>query len=143
MANVTIGYGATVSFKIGAATAVVLAEVTSIGLPNPQIAEVDATHFNSPGRAREYIAGLIDNGTITIGINYDAGSTTDDTIIAAMAETAPITVTVTIPTSSGTAEKFNFPGIVNGYEKEIPIDDRQTATVSVRVAGAVTQAAAA
>lgn len=143
MANVTIGYGATVSIKIGAATAVVLAEVTSIGLPNPQIADVLATHFNSPGRSNEYIAGLIDNGEIPIGMNYDAGSATDDQINLAMAETAPVTVTITIPTTSGVAEKFTFPGIVKGYEKEIPIDDRQTATITIRVAGAVVQAPAA
>ena len=143
MANVTIGHGSTVSFKIGAAAAVMIAEVTSIGLPNPQIADVEATHFQSPDRAREYIPGLKDNGEIAIGINYDAGSATDDQVNLAMAETAPITVTITIPTVSGTDQEFTFPGIVKGYEKNIPIDDRQTATITIRVAGAVTQEAAA
>jgi hypothetical protein len=142
MANVVIGYGASVSFKIGAGSAVDLGEVTSIGLPNPQQSDVEATHFASPGRAREYIPGLTDNGEISIGINFDAGSTTDDTVNDAMAETAPIEVTVTVPTSSGVSEKFTFPGIVKGYEKTIPIDDRQTAMVTIRVAGAVVQAAA-
>lgn len=143
MANVVIGYGAAVTFKIGVATAVPLGEVISIGLPNPQQSDVEATSFGSPGRAREYIPGLIDNGEIAIGINFDAGSATDDLVNEAMAETSPITVTVTVPTSSGVSEKFTFPGIVKGYEKSIPIDDRQTATITIRVAGAVVQAAVA
>ena len=143
MADVVIGYGAKVSFKIGAGVATFLAEVTSVGLPNPQISDVDATHFESPGRAREYIPGLIENGEIPIGINFDAGSVTDALINDAMAETAPITVAITVPTSTGVDETFTFPGIVKGYEKSIPIDDRQTATVTIRVAGAVTQAPAA
>lgn len=143
MADVVIGHGATVSIKIGAATAVKIAEVISIGLPNPQQSDVEATHFESPGRTREYIPGLIENGEIPIGINFDAGSETDDLINEALAETAPVTVIITIPTTSGTDQSFTFPGIVKGYEKEIPIDDRQTATVTVRVAGAVVQAAVA
>lgn len=142
MANVTIGHGSTVSFKIGAAAPVFVAEVTSVGLPNPQIAEVEATHFLSPDRAREYIGGLKDNGEIPIGINYDAGSATDTLVNEAMSETAPIEVTIAVPTVSGVKQEFTFPGIVKGFEKTIPIDDRQTAVITVRVAGAVTQAPA-
>lgn len=143
MADVVIGYGAKVSFKIGAGVATFLAEVNSIGLPNPQISDVDATHFESPGRAREYIPGLIENGEIPIGINFDAGSETDELINDAMAETAPITIVISVPTSSAVFETYTFPGIVKGYEKSIPIDDKQTATVTIRVAGAVVQAPAA
>lgn len=142
MSNVKTGFGATVSIKIGAAAAVVLAEVISLGLPNPQVADVRATHFTSPGRAEEYIAGLIENGEIPIGMNYDAGSATDTQVTLAMAETAPVTVVITVPTFSGVAQKFTFPGIVKGYERNIPLDDRMTAVMNVRVAGAVVQAAA-
>jgi hypothetical protein len=142
MADVVTGFGATVSFKIGAAAPVVLAEVISLGLPNPQVSDVEATHFNSPGRAREYIQGLIDNGEIPIGINYDAGSATDDQVLLALAATEPIEVVISIPTFSGTDQEFTFPGIVKGYERNIPLDDRMTALITVRVAGAVDQGAA-
>lgn len=143
MANTSIGYGASVTFKIGSAAAVEVAEVISIGLPNPQISDVEATHFKSPDRSMEYIPGLKANGEIPIGINYDAGSPTDDLVNDAMAETAAIQVVITVPTASGAFQKFTFPGIVKGYEKNIPIDDRQTAVITVRVAGAVVQAAVA
>lgn len=143
MADVVTGYGATVSIKIGSAAAVVLGEVISIGLPNPQVGEAEATHFQSPDRAREYIPTLKENGEIPIGINYDAGNATDDQVNAAQASTVPVEVVISIPTSSGTDQTFTFPGIVKGYEKTVPIDDRQTAVITIRVAGAVVQAAAA
>jgi hypothetical protein len=141
MANVRTGYGAKISIKIGAATAVEIAEVISLGLPNPQIGDVKATHFQSPDRAEEYIPGMKENGEIPIGINFDAGSTTDGLINDAMAETGTVEIVISIPTVAGTDQTFTFPGIVKGYEKTVPIDDRQTAVITVRVAGAVVQAA--
>jgi hypothetical protein len=141
MANVRIGYGATCAFKIGAGALTALAEVISVGLPNPQVGDVLATHFLSPGRQNEYISGMIENGEIPVGINFDGGSATDALIVSAMAETDPIEVTITVPTSSGVDQLYRFPGIVKGYEKTIPIDDRQTAVVTIRVAGAVEQEA--
>jgi predicted secreted protein len=142
MANTTIGWNAELWIDNDAGTPTQVAEVISISLPNPQVAEVEATHFQSPGRAREYITGLIENGEITFGINYNAGSATDTLINSALNDDQPREVMVSVPTVSGVNQEFTFPGIVKGYEKTIPIDDRQTATITIRVAGAVVQAAA-
>lgn len=142
MANVVIGHGAQFWIDNSSAVATKVAEVIEISLPNPQQSDVEATHFESAGRTREYIPGLIDNGEISISINYDAGSATDTLILSALADTEARECMVSIPTSSGTAQEFTFPGIVKGYERNIPIDDRQTATITIRVAGAVVQAAA-
>jgi predicted secreted protein len=143
MADVVIGYGAEWWLENSSDTLMKVAEVTSIGLPNPQQSDVEATHFESPGRTREYIAGLIDNGEITFGMNFDAGSASDTLITEAMTSGEVRDMMVSLPTSSGTNQEFTFPGIIKGYEKTVPIDDRQTATITVRVAGAVVQAAAA
>lgn len=142
MANVVIGYGAQWWLANASDTLVKMAEVTAVGLPNPQQSDVEATHFESPSRTREYVAGLIDNGEITFSINFDAGSATDLAITEAMASGEVRDQMVSVPTSSGANQEFAFPGIVKGYEKSVPIDDRQTATVTVRVAGAVVQSAA-
>ena len=142
MANVTIGYNAELWIDNDSGTPTQVAEVISISLPNPQVSDVEATHFNSPGRAREYIPGLIENGEITFGINFDAGSASDTLINSALNDDTPRDIMVSVPTVSGVNQEFTFPGIVKGYEKTIPIDDRQTATITVRVAGAVVQTAA-
>lgn len=121
-----------------------IAEVISIVPPNPQTDAIEATHFKSPNRAREYISGLIEYGEITVGINYIAGSPSDVILTGAQASGASRAAKIVIPTSTASAPNgwaFTFDAIVTGYEKDIPIDDRQTATITLRVAGAVTEAA--
>ena len=130
MSDVKIGYGAQFYMDSALGAETKLAEVTQIGLPNPQQSDVEATHFESPGRAREYVPGLIDNGEITIGLNYIGGSETDLLLTAAMASGDVRDCRVVIPAEDGTWQ-FSFSGIVKGYEKDIPIDDRQTATPEV------------
>lgn len=136
-----IGYGATVSMTLGG-TATVLAEVIEIGLPNPQVDDVEATHFKSPDRTKEYIAGLIENGEISLAINWVPGSTDDLAISTAQKAGEAVETVISVPTAS-TDQTFTFDAIIKGYEKTIPIDDRMTAALTLRVAGAVTQAAAA
>lgn len=143
MANVVIGYGAEAWLDNASDVSTKIGEVTSISLPNPQQADVEATHFESPGRTREYIAGLIDNGEITIGINFNAGSATDTLVTEAMTSGEVRDMMISVPTVSGVAQEYTFPVVIKGYEKTVPLDDRQTATITARVAGAVVQAAAA
>lgn len=138
MADVKIGYGAGLWMADEDGELQEIAEVTSIGLPNPQQDDVDATHFKSPNRQREFIPGLIDNGEIQFGTNYIAGSDSDTLITEAIQAGEVRDIVVAIP-AGATFQYFEFSGIVKGYEKEIPIDDKQTATLTVRVSGAVTQ----
>lgn len=140
MADVKIGYGAGLWIADDEGDLVEIAEVTAIGLPNPQQDDVDATHFKSPNRQREFVAGLIDNGEIQFGTNYIAGSASDTLITEAMQSGEVRDIVVAIP-AGASFQYFEFSGIVKGYEKDIPIDDRQTATITVRVSGAVTQSA--
>jgi predicted secreted protein len=137
--DVQIGYGC--QFWLHNGTALTkLAEVMQVSLPNEQVDEVEATHMESPNRTREYVSGLIDPGEITLELNYIAGSTTDTLINAAKASGAQRDCKIVVPAKTA-AQAFTFKGIVKGYERNAPIDDRQTATVTIRIAGAVTQAA--
>lgn len=138
MANVKIGYGAGLWIADDTDALTEIAEVISIALPNPQQNDVVATHFKSPGRSNEYIAGLIDQGEVAFGLNYIAGSASDLLINEALEAGEPRDVVVAIP-AGASFQYFEFSAIIKGYEKEIPIDDRQTATITMRVNGAVTQ----
>jgi predicted secreted protein len=119
-----------------------LAEITAVSLPNAQVAEVEATHFGSPNRRREYVSGLIDDGEGTFEMNYMPGSATDALIRAALADHAARGYEIRVPDGSG---EWVISGdcIVTGYERNVPIDDRMTATMTVRFTGASTEAAAA
>ncbi|MES2494636.1 MAG: phage tail tube protein [Pseudomonadota bacterium] len=137
MTNARIGYGAQFYMQATSVAAVLtkLGEVTSIGLPNEQRGEAEATHFESPGQTREYIATLIDGGELPVTINWIPGDATDDLIVAAKASGSRLIMRTVVPGG----QQFTYPGIVKGIEREMPIDDRMTATITIRVAGAVVQ----
>ena len=136
-----IGIGATLSIENGSATLTQVGEVIEIGLPNPQTEDVEATHFGSPNRQREFIPGLIDNGEAMFRINWVPGNAADTLISQAQTAGVARDIEVEIPSGVATKQKFAFKGIVKGFEKDVPLDDRMTATVTIRVAGAVTQTA--
>ncbi|MFS0736933.1 phage tail tube protein [Sphingomonas sp. 1P06PA] len=142
MSDAKIGYGG--QFWIHNGTALTkIAEVTSISLPNEQVDDVEVTHLESPNRTREYIAGMIDPGEITIEMNYIAGSASDDLISEAKADAVAVAMKIVVPATGGD-QQFTFNGIIKGYERSgLVADEAQMATLTVRIAGAVTQAAAA
>jgi len=142
MTTARIGWGAQLWLDAANGTLTQLGEITSISLPNPQVADVEATHFTSPNRRREYIAGLIEDGEGTFEMNYDPNSATDQLIRAALADGVARSYKIVVPDSSVNWE-ITGECLVKGYERSVPIDDRMTATLTVRFTGAVTEAAAA
>lgn len=136
-----IGYGATFSLHDGTSL-VALGEVTAISLPSSETAEVEATHFTSPNRRREYIAGMIDDGEGTFEMNLEPGSATDTLIRAAQTAGNSRAYKIVIPKTTGTWEVTGTV-IVRRYERNVPIDDKMTATLTVRFTGGATEAAGA
>lgn len=136
-----IGYSTRFFMQATAAAAALtkLAEVTSVALPNEQTAEVEVTHYESPGRTREFIPGMNDAGEITVEMNFHPGSDTDAMLAAAKADGQVRTMRIVTPQDDD-QQMYTFPGFVRGYERALPMDDRLTATVTIRVAGAVVQA---
>jgi predicted secreted protein len=80
MTDARIGYGTEFWLEDDTSPTPVLTqlgEILSVSVPNSQIEDVEATHMESPGRRREWISGLIDDGEGTFEMNYVAGSATD------------------------------------------------------------------
>ncbi len=141
MTAAKIGWGATFSLHNGT-TLVPLGEITSISIPAAETDEVEATHFTSPNRRREYISGLIEDGEGTFEMNLEPGSATDILIRAAQAAGDTRTYEIVIPKPTGTW-KIAGSCIVRRYERMVPIDDKMTASLTVRFTGAVTETAVA
>lgn len=134
-----IGYGAEFWLDNASNVLTQLSEILSVTPPQSVGADVEATHMASPSRRREYIAGLIDDGEGTFEMNYVAGSATDLLIQAALTDGATRSYKIVIPDGS-TGWEVTGDCIVKGYERNIPIDDRMTATLTVRFSGAATEA---
>lgn len=139
MTSARIGHGTCFFLDDASDTLTELSELIGITTPNFQTDDVDATHFKSPGRVREYIAGLTDPGEGEFEFNLVPGSATDLLLQAALDDGVTRDYEIVIPTNTtGTTQKFAGQCIVKGYAREIPIDDKMMGTVTVRFSGAVT-----
>lgn len=137
-----IGWGAKFSLASALDVLTELSEITGIGVPQDEVDTVEATHFGSPQARREYIAGLVESGDGEFEINYVPGSATDLLVRAAIADRAQRDYMIEIPTAAGTWEITGV-CVVTSYGRQIPIDDRMSATIMVKFTGAVTEAAGA
>ncbi|MEC8015355.1 MAG: phage tail tube protein, partial [Pseudomonadota bacterium] len=54
----------------GSTTYTLIGEITSIKPPSVEREAIDASHLNSPGDVREYIAGMLNAGAVNIGLNH-------------------------------------------------------------------------
>ena len=131
MADGMIGYGSTVRVGVGETpTWTALALVGDLELPDEQADEVEVTHMASPGRRKQFIAGLIDGGSVGVPINYIPGNATDVLLQSLKASRELVLVEFT-PTAGGTAETFS--GYLSGYARSAPIGDKMTATATFRL----------
>lgn len=142
MSDALIGWGAGVQIHNGTAL-VELDEVVSFPLPEDESDEVEVTHLKSPDRRREYIAGLIDGGTVDIELNYVPNSATDQLIRAQRASGAVRTVVFTLPDGDAGWE-ITTSAFIKGYARgPVAVDQKMNAVVRLRITGAQTEAAAA
>lgn len=124
--NAALGYGVLFGIKNGGGTFDNVAEVTNVKPPAYARDAIEATHMESPDRFREYIAGLMDAGEVSIEINYVPSAS--DVVIAALAA-GKGTFKITHPNSV----TLTFDAIVTNYEPQLPLDDKMTAAATFKV----------
>ena len=123
-----IGFGAAFGIKSGS-TYTAVAEVVSIEGPSFAREAVDATHLGSADGYREYIAGLMDGGEVSIEMNYIPSAS--DTIVAALQANTMGSFQITF--SSGI--RFQFDAVVTAYSVTTPLADKMTASATFKVSG--------
>ena len=139
MADGMIGYGSTVRIGRGATpTWTELQLVGDIEMPDEQIDEIEVTHMKSPGRRKQFIAGLTDGGEVSIPMNYIAGSASDELCQEIKASGEQVLIEITLPVLSGqTATPEVFSGYLSGYARTAPVNDKMTATATFRLSESV------
>jgi predicted secreted protein len=125
-------------------TLVKVAELLSVAPPRRSRATIDATTHDSTGGAQEFIAaGIYDPGEVSGSVNYIAGSTGDDAMIAAVTDGVKRDFRI-VAKSSADTEDLDFSGFVTDYGiDELPVDGKQTASFTIKVTGVIDQAASA
>lgn len=132
-----IGYGITllVSDAFPAVTPVnVIGNITDFTPPSATRDIVDVTSSSSPNFAREFIAGLIDFGEASAGLVWDLGTPSDLLLRALLTERERRTWRASFAQYTP-ARLLTFTAFLTGYEPSAPMEDKMTATITLKVTG--------
>ncbi|MBR9840210.1 MAG: hypothetical protein GYB50_20305 [Rhodobacteraceae bacterium] len=137
MSDGMIGYGSIVRIGRGATpTWSTLDLVGDLEMPDEQVDEVEVTHMQSPGRRKQFIAGLTDSGEVGVPMNYIPGSATDVLLKELRASREEVLVEITL-TDDVDAEPETFSGFLKGYSRTAPVGDKMTAVATFRLSAEV------
>jgi len=129
---IDIGTGATVGFG----TSSFSANITGININGISRGVVDTTHLGTT-TARTFIpTDLIDAGEFELEIQHDVSKYPP---IKGAAET--ITLTYPLSTGGTTAGSYSFTGFATNYDANIPLEELQTGTLTIKISGDITTVA--
>jgi len=133
------GYGATVKFTYGtASTTVTISQITKISMTGGSIGKIDiSTMSGGTAKAKEYISGMTDTGTLAFDVNFDASNNT--TWLPLVGTSGTWLVMFADHTTPTNASKFSSSGYLEPFGFDAPMDGAPiTQTFNVALSGAVT-----
>src|SRR5262245_45104319 len=112
--NALLGYATTVWYADALSPGVWTQahQVIEVTPPHQVADDVDATHFTSPNRTREYIQGLIEPGEASFGMNRVPGGTSETALLSLQTSGAQRMFRFIWPNNT----IWDFPAYVKGYE---------------------------
>jgi len=132
------------SFKIEISSVYTsVAQVRDINGPNMSRDTVEVTSRDSAGQAKEYLAGLLENGEVTFDLVYDPDSQTHSASASGGLITLLAAGTLNnfrVSFADTTATTATFAGLVTCSQPTMPLDGAQTASVTIKVSGQITWA---
>ena len=127
------GYGITLSYDDGGSP-VSITDITEITPPEVTKETIETTHHGSSGGAREFISGLVDGGEMSVTVNYDPGDTSHSYLrTAANSANSGTPDSFTLTYSDSSTDEFS--GYVTGMSVEAPMDDKVSATFTIKITG--------
>lgn len=108
-----------------------IASVTNISGPGLSRDTIDVTAHDSPNRYREFVGSLVDPGDVSLDLNYDPD--VHDVLVADLEDDEPRNYKIVFP--APITATWSFAGVMSGFEQTAPIDDKLTATITIKVSG--------
>jgi hypothetical protein len=134
---VTTGLGSTFKLADASALLTLLGEIVELPVPNGSTDLIDATNFGTTG-FRDYIQSpLRDGEEADIVMNWIPNSATDTLCLAALGATRAFEIVV--PAGASHTYKFTGSVLVRNYVRNNPMDDKRTATLTVKWVSAITE----
>lgn len=110
-------------------------EIRTIGGPDGSAPTIDVTDLDST--AREYILGLKDEGSFSLGIMYRPDNAVHQTLRNAWGARTQLQFRIDFTDDSTTRWEFN--GFVTGFSQNMGVDTVVEATVGIKITGAIVE----
>jgi len=117
-------------FKIGADA---VANLTDVSGPNIAVDSIDVTAHDSADDYREFVAGVIDGGEVSLEGNVTTNAEYKTLLDTLEARDATQSFTIEFP--SGTVNNITFNGFFTALETGAPFEDKLTFSATVKVTG--------
>lgn len=128
----TAGYGTVL--KAGpSGSLVAIAELTSISGPGLKLKTIDVTNMGTSGGVSEYIAGILDSGTLQIEGNFISDTSQTAVITALQAKTLQ-----SIEVDFAGTHKLTGSAYWTEFSPDFKVTDRITFKASLQFSGTVT-----
>ena len=108
-----------------------IADVISISGPSVTRDTVDVTTLGSTGGYREFITGLRDGGTLTFELNFS--KTGYEAMKTDYESDDAVSYVIELPDTDKT--EISFDGLVTDFPVEIPLEDKVSVSVTVKITG--------
>jgi predicted secreted protein len=114
-----------------------IANITSISGPGLALDTEDVTAHDSTGGWEEVVPTILRSGEVSLDINYDPAAATHKNTALGLLHML-INRTLTAWTIAGPMGAWTFSAYVTKFEPSAPYDGKLTASVTLKVTGAVT-----
>ena len=129
-----IGHGTTFERGTGSPLSYTeIARVTEISPPSLSRDPVDVTHLKSTDRWKEFIAGMRDGGEVSLTLVYNPENSTQDLLMDDFNSNDRQDYRVKFPNDQ--AHAWDFEGIVTAIETAVPMEDKVSQTITIKVSG--------
>ena len=118
-----------------------LAEVRNVSGPNTSVDTTDVTPHSTSSPWRHFVATLIDGGEVSLDINFLPDAADQDALRDDMIARTKRNFRIEWPTTP-TAHRASFAAYVTGHSPTAPHDGELSASITLKITGAVTFAAA-
>lgn len=115
-------------------------QVVSISGPNRSVGTVETTNLNSTERT--FRPTILDNGEVTVTIQFDPDDTQHTAIEALLTASPLASASWVITMTDGTPSTYTFNGILTAFDIDAAasVDDLTTASLTIKITGAITKA---
>jgi hypothetical protein len=110
-------------------------ELTDFNGPGGSASEIDVTHLGS--QAREFVMGLKDSGTVTAELQFKPGDV-GQVFLRARQEVLSVPTAFVLSLSDTANTQLTFNAYVQNFTVSGAVDEKVTASVTLRVTGPVT-----